>query len=375
MHGSIHLGKIAGISIDLHFTWFIIFALVALGISAGLPRAIPGIDPAVQWTLGLAITLVFFLSLLAHELAHSVVARRLGIGISGITLFIFGGVSRMTSEPQSAEDELKMAIAGPGASAVLGIIFLLLAFAVGKTGGGRAAHFGLYWLGLINLILAGFNLLPGFPLDGGRVLRAIIWSTTDDLQHATYMASVAGQVVAYLLMAAGVFGFFFARVGLFNGLWLVLIGWFLLDAARSSYQQLLLHNALSGVRIKDIMTTDVVTIPPEATVQQAVDDYFLRLNYAAFPVADGHHLRGILTLPHVRQVPREQWPHTRVGDVVEPLDQSGMMRPTADAWDALTAMAGADQGRVLVVEGGELVGIISRTNIMRFLRTKMGLGM
>jgi len=373
MHGSIHLGKIAGISIDLHFTWFIIFAIVVFWIGAGVMSGVPGIQPGVRWAWGVAVALVFFLSLLLHELAHSLVARRLGIGISGITLLIFGGVSRMTSEPQSAKDELKMAIAGPATSMILGAIFLSLSLAVSHSAK-PMVHLGLFWLGLINLVLAGFNLLPGFPLDGGRVLRAIVWSTTGDLRHATYVGSMAGQGVAYLLMAFGVFALFTPK-GFVNGLWFILIGWFLLDAARSGYQQQLLQSALSGVRIKDIMTTDVVTIAPEATVQQAVDDYFLRLNYAAFPVADGHYLRGILTLAHVRQVPREQWADTRVGDVVEPLDQTRMMRPTDDAWDALAAMAGADQGRVLVVDGGELVGIISRTNIMRFLRTKMGLGM
>jgi CBS domain-containing protein len=201
-----------------------------------------------------------------------------------------------------------------------------------------------------------------------------VWAATGDLRHATYIASLGGQAVAYLLMAYGVMTFFMTG-SLADGVWVILIGWFLLDAARAGYQQQVLQSALSGVRVRDIMTANVVTIPPELNLQQAVDEYFLRMNYAAFPVAEGSQLRGILTLPHVRQVPREQWASARAGDVVEPLDQSHLMRPDADAWDALIAMAGAERGRLLVVEGGDLVGIISRTDIMRFMRTKIELGM
>ncbi|HUT73310.1 MAG TPA: site-2 protease family protein [Armatimonadota bacterium] len=376
MHGSIRLGTIAGISIDLHFTWFIIFAVVALVITAGLPGIAPGIPPGLQWGLGIGVALVFFASLVLHELAHSLVAKRLGIGISGITLFIFGGVSRMTSEPKSAGDELKMAIVGPATSALLGVVFLALWVAAVAAGAAPAVRFGLHWLGLMNLFLAGFNLLPGFPLDGGRVLRAIIWSATGDLRHATYIASTAGQGVAYSLMAAGILALFgrIPRIPAANGWLLLVVGWFLLDAARSSYQQQVLRSALSGVRVRDMMTPEVVTVPPDVSLQQAVDEYFLRLNHAAFPVTEGPHLAGMLSLAHVRQVPREQWGHTRVADVVERLDQSHFVRPGDDAWEALAAMAGADRGRLLVVEGTELVGIISRTNIMRFLRTKIELG-
>jgi len=373
MHGSIHLGRIAGISIALHFTWFVIFALVALGISSTLlPRMVPDLDVTQRWALGLGMTLIFFISLLLHELAHSLVAKRLGIGISGITLFVFGGVSRMTSEPETATDELKMAIVGPGTSAALGVVFLVLWWVVGRGGGNQALEFGLRWLGIINLALAGFNLIPGFPLDGGRVLRAIVWGATRDLNHATYIASAAGQGFGYLLIVYGVFSFF-TPAGL-GGLWFILIGWFLLDAARSSYQQQMLQNALSGIRVRDIMSPNVITISPDATLQQSVDEYFLRLHHAAFPVATDYHVSGILSLAHVRQIPREQWPYTRVGEVVEPIQPDDLMSPDADALDALTTMATKDSGRVLVVDGGALVGIISRTDVMRFLRTKMALG-
>jgi Zn-dependent protease/CBS domain-containing protein len=370
MHGSIHLGRIAGISIDLHFTWFIIFALFAVAITSMLPHE----EPGTRWIIGIIVTVLFFVSLLLHELAHSLVAKRLGIGIAGITLFVFGGVSRMTSEPKSASDELKMAIVGPLTSAALGVIFLVLWLWVRASGiGDTTIQVGLMWLGAINIILAGFNLIPGFPLDGGRVLRSIVWGATNDLRHATYVAAVGGQIFAYLLMAYGVYQLLRGMPWL-DGLWPIFIGWFLLDAARAGYQQQLLQSALSGIRVRDIMTQNVVTISPDLSLQQAVDDYFLRLNHAAFPVAQDHHVSGILTLPHVRQVPREQWASTRAIDVVDPIDSSDLMRPDADAWDALTAMATKDSGRLLVVDGGALVGIISRTDIMRFLRTKMTLG-
>jgi Zn-dependent protease/CBS domain-containing protein len=369
MHGSIHLGRIAGISVDLHFTWFIIFALFAVFITSMLPHE----EPRTRWLIGIIVTVLFFVSLLLHELAHSLVAKRLGIGIAGITLFVFGGVSRMTSEPKSAGDELKMAVAGPLTSVILGVIFFALWIWARASGVDKAIQVGLLWLGMINGILAAFNLVPGFPLDGGRVLRAIVWGVTGDLRHATYIAATGGQVFAYLLMAYGVGLFFFGK-GLLAGLWPIFVGWFLLDAARSSYQHQLLQSALSGVRVRDIMTQNVVTIPPELTLQQAVDSYFLRLNHAAFPVAQDHHVSGILTLPHVRQVPREQWPYTRAADVVDAVDPSDFMSPDTDALDALTAMATKDSGRLLVVDGGALVGILSRTDIMRFLRTKMTLG-
>ncbi|UCH35524.1 MAG: site-2 protease family protein [Armatimonadota bacterium] len=381
MQGSIHLGRIAGISIDLHFTWFIIFALVALGISTTvLPRAIPDLEPAARWVLGIGMTIVFFISLLLHELAHSLVAKRLGIGISGITLFVFGGVSRMTSEPKSANDELKVAAAGPLTSALLGVMFLALWFAAKGAAGHDPIQFSLFWLGVINFFLAGFNLVPGFPLDGGRLLRAIIWSATNDLRHATYIAATAGQGFGYLLIGGGVLQILVSiqvlgGQGWENGLWPIFIGWFLLDAARSSYQQQVLQSALSGVRVRDIMTPNVITIPPDLTLQQAVDDYFLRLNHAAFPVADAASILGILTLPHVRRIPRDRWAYTRAADVVEPLQGNDVMRPDADAWEALSTIAGKDSGRLLVADGDELVGIISRTDVMRFLRTKMELGM
>lgn len=371
MSGSIRLGKIAGISIELHFTWFIIFALVALGITLKLPELVPGIETGARWVLGISLTLAFFFCLFLHELAHSLVAKRLGIGIAGITFFVFGGVSRMTSEPKSAGDELKMAAAGPLTSIFLGGLFVAAWYVARLVGASQALVVGLGGLGFINLALAGFNLVPGFPLDGGRLLRAIIWATTGDLQQATYIASTAGQGFAYLLIAFGVFSLF-ARD--WNGLWFILLGWFLLDAARSSYQQQVLRSALSGVRVREIMTSGVITIPPEMTLQQAVDDYFLRMNYAAFPVADGGNIRGILTLPHVRQVPRERWAYTRAIEAIEPMDGNQWMHPDQDAWEALSTMASQGTGRMLVAEHGQLLGIISRTDIMRFLRVKMELG-
>jgi Zn-dependent protease/CBS domain-containing protein len=376
MQGSFRLGRIFGLSIEIHYTWFIVFALVALSLTLGLfPQLFPNLPLWYSWVLGIAVTVLFFGSVLAHEVAHSLVARTQGIEISGITLFIFGGVARMTEEPRKPSAEFKMAAAGPAASIALGVFFWALSYLLQLQGASQPVWVASRWLGYINLVLAAFNLVPGFPLDGGRLLRAALWHFTGDLGRATHIASIGGQVFGYLLMAYGFFNLFARPSGWIYGLWWIFIGWFVVEAARSSYQQMLLRRALSGISVRSIMTPEVTTVSPDITLQELVENYFLRLNYAAFPVTTDGEIRGMVELSHVRQVPREQWASTRVADVVEPLKPSQLLKPSDDAWDALSRMAGTGQGRILVTEGGSLVGIVSRTNVMRLLRTKLELGL
>jgi len=371
MPGSIRLGRILGLDIELHYSWFVVFALFALLATWRLPREFPAMPVGQRWALGVGVTLVFFACLLVHEMAHSLVSRANGIEISGITLFLFGGVSRMTEDPPSAAVELKIAAAGPMASVALAVLFWALK--VMATAGGAAAPLAaaLRDLAFINLALAAFNLLPGFPLDGGRLLRAAIWYFGGSLPRASYVASVLGQGVGYLLMAWG-FVLIFARAWV-GGLWAAFIGWFLVDAARAGHQQVLLRRALSGVPVRAIMSADLALIPAGISIEQAVNDHFLRRHFAAFPVVGQDGLKGLVGLRDIREVPTESWATTPIDQVTRPVGAADILSPNDDSFQALARMAAADTGRLLVMEGGALVGIVSRTDLMRHLRARLEL--
>lgn len=364
---ALRLGKILGIELELDLTWFIILGLVALSYALRLPLILHGLPVAYYWLLGLLIALLLFVSVVLHELAHSVLAKRNGLGISGITLFLFGGVSKLTKEPNSATSELAISVVGPAVSLLLAGIFFLGALlplgAVVKT--------VLGILALINLMLAIFNLLPGLPLDGGRVLRALVWQATGDFSQATRVASYSGQGIGLLLILLGVIAFF--SNGL-SGIWIAFIGWFMVQAAQSSYQQSVLRRMLSGVRVNSVMSSNVTTVPASTNLEELVHDYFLALNYSAFPVVRDGEVVGVVTLADVRQVPREKWPHTPVGEILKPLRSQQVVTPQEDAWEALSRMLADGDGRLLVMSNGHLDGIVSRTNIMRLIRTKMELG-
>jgi Zn-dependent protease/CBS domain-containing protein len=372
MTGSIRLGRILGLEIDLHYSWFIVFALFALIlVTSVFPRQLPGLPAAERWAIGIITALVFFASLLLHEMAHSLVARANGIEISGITLFLFGGVSRIRDEPPSAAVELKVAAAGPATSLGLAAVFAGLRLLAQAGGWGAPVVVALGWLAVINLALAAFNLLPGFPLDGGRLLRAIIWHFTGSLRQASRIASLSGQGFGYLLMAWGFFLIFGGNwVG---GIWAAFIGWFLVDAARSGYQQVIFRRALSGVPVGSIMSTDPAVVPAGISIQEAVDGYFLRLHFAAFPLVGGGEVRGIVGFREIREVPRESWSTTPVEQVARPVGPQDVLSPGDDSWHALARMATTGAGRLLVMEGTSLVGIVSRTDIMRHLRARLEL--
>jgi Zn-dependent protease/predicted transcriptional regulator len=364
---SIRLGKILGIEIEVDYTWFIILALVAFAIARELPGKLEGLPAGFHWLLGIVIALLLFASVLLHELSHSILAKMNGLGIAGITLFLFGGVSKLVKEPRSAFSELQIAIVGPLVSLVLaglfGVAHFLAPGAVLKTIFGLSA--------LINLWLAVFNLLPGLPLDGGRVLRAIIWHLSGSFAKATRIASIAGQGIGFFLVFVGILTLFGNVLG---GLWMAFIGWFLIQAAQSSYQQSILRRLLSGMRVESLMTTDVITIPAETTLEAAVGDYFLAHNYAAFPVLREGEVLGLIRLSDVRQIPRQRWANMTAGEAAPRLRLEQVVAPEEDAWEAMAKMASEGQGRLLVMSEGVLRGIISRSNIMRLIRTKMDLG-
>lgn len=371
---SIKLGRTAGIPINIDLSWFVIFALIVYTLAMFyFPQVDPNLSIAMRWLGGAIAALLLFGSVLLHELMHSIVAIRNGIQIGGITLFIFGGVSKMRSEPQTPEIEFKMAIAGPLTSIALAGIFWALFRFGGVALFGRLGVVIIGYLALINLVLGVFNLLPGFPLDGGRVFRAILWGALDDLDRSTRVASFVGQGFAYLFIVGG---FWFMLLGGFlSGLWLVFIGWFLNNAAQQSYQQVQLRRALSGVDVHRVMTTDFPHVPPDMALNDFVHDYLLKYDYSTFPVTEGDRFLGVVSINEVRDVPRERWQDTRLRDIVKRPDDERIIKCTDDAFDALMHMAEDNARRLLVMCDGKLEGVVTQENIINLVRTKLQLGM
>lgn len=356
MTGSIRLGRLLGIVVQVHVTWFLAVWAIAWSLARGMfPERIPGLPEQIYWTMGFAGALLLFVSVLVHELGHALVARYFRIPTRSITLFLFGGVAQMVREPERPSHELWVALAGPATSLVLAGIF-------------RSAAALMGYLSWVNLLLAGFNLLPAFPLDGGRVLRALLWWLLD-LERATRIATLMGHATAAAFIILGVLAAFTGRP--VDGLWLILVGWFLDQAAGASYQQMLLRHALRGVRVRDIMTPDPVTLDTELTLEEAVAQYFLPRKHGGYPVVYGERLLGILTLHDLKQVPREKWPTTRVREAMTPIARAHTMRPEAPAYEALARMTQAGVGRLLVLDGaGELVGILTRSDLLQVIRLR-----
>lgn len=367
------LGKIAGFEVNIDWSWLIVFFLVIYSLAVYyFPSANPGFGRALDWGMGVVAALLLFGSVLAHELMHSVVARRYGIDIKGITLFIFGGVSRTKGEPETPKVEFYMAIAGPLTSFAIAAVFYAVTY-VGKAAGfPRPAVAITAYLATINLILGAFNLVPGFPLDGGRVLRSALWRWLGSLEMATRYASYVGQGFGYLLMA---FGFSdMLRGAIISGIWLIFIGWFVAGAARSSYEQVLLRQALSGVEVERVMTTDVPTVQPQVTVDDFIHNYLMRHEFACYPVVENEKVKGVVGIDEVRSLPREQWATVTVGEIAQPVEEEIRVGRKDDAWDALLKLATGDTRRLLVMHGGALDGTVSQENILRLVRTKMQLG-
>jgi Zn-dependent protease/CBS domain-containing protein len=370
--GSIRIGSILGISIEINFTWFIIFALVTLSLgTAYFPQQYPDLPAATNFVLGFITSILFFGSVIFHELFHSIVAKLNNLPIRKITLFIFGGVAQMTQEPSNPGVEFKMAVAGPLSSLGLAFIFGLI-WLLGRSIGLSVFIIGpAQYLSWINALLAVFNLLPGFPLDGGRVLRAGLWGWSKDITSATRIAARVGEGFAYLLIFVGFVGVLAGQWGLG---WFILIGWFLQQAAASSYQHVLFERALSSVKVADIMSREVQTVDPDLTLERLVDEYFLRFKFGRFPVVKNGELLGIITLHDIKEVPREEWAAKTAKDILTPLEKALTVRPQDEAVKALTSMAQSEVGHLLVVEDGGLVGLVTRSDIIRLIKVKSELG-
>ncbi len=370
----IPLFSVLGIRVVAHYSWFAIAALIVWALTVGwFPRVLPGRPPTHYVTLGVITAFFFFASVLVHELMHSIVAVRNGIPVKRITLFLFGGVAEILREPSDPATELKVALAGPAVSAAVAAGCWGAVALMGDAPGRPGLQLALAYLAVANTVLLAFNLLPGMPLDGGRVLRAIIWRATGNLRRATRIASSAGQAIAGLIVLAGIAVALFGS-NIWTGLWIILIALFLRQAADTSYRQLLMREALQGVRLASVMTPDAVTAPPDITLSQLIDGYLLRYHFTSYPVISEGRLVGLITIRSIKTVPREKWDTTLVGQAMIPVTSATSLSPDSDIPTALSKMEAAGQSRLPVVgASGELVGIVSRRDITGYLQIRADL--
>jgi Zn-dependent protease/predicted transcriptional regulator len=375
LRGGIPIGKAFGISLRLNYSWFIIFVLITWALTTGyFPTAHPTWGLTTKIAAGIITSLLFFGSVLAHELMHSIVAQHQGLPVQSITLFIFGGVSQIAGEPKRASDEFRMAIAGPLTSLVIGGIFWGIWYWLrGQSGAGEFVGAIAYWLGLINVFLAGFNLIPGFPLDGGRVLRSILWGRSQNLRSATKTASNIGRAIGFIFIFIGIFLIF--QGNWFNGLWLAFIGWFLENAAVGSYRQLALQDMLHGHVASEIMTRDCLTVPANISIERLINEHMLTSGRRCFPVVDDNHVVGLVTIHNVRAIPRDQWNMKTVREAMTPFENLKWIKPDTDLSNVIQILAEDDINQVPVVQDHNVVGMISRDNILSFIDIRSGLGM
>ena len=369
---SITLFRILGFEIKVDFTWIFLAILISWSLAVGFfPIQYPGLSTAMYWSMGIEGAIGLFISIALHELGHSVVARRFGIQIKDITLFIFGGVANMEGEPKKPRDEFYMAIAGPITSGILALIFFALNTAARAALGSVPLLEVLVYLAWMNSILALFNMVPAFPLDGGRVLRAILWDWKKDLRWATRISSAMGSGFGLLLIILGIFAFMSGNV--LGGVWWFMIGIFVRSAAAMSYKQLLLRRALEGEPVSRFMQTEVVGVRPTVTLRNLVEEYVYQYHFKTYPVFDGPRLVGCVTTRGIKSVPKGDWDRLTVSEILEPCSEENSIGPDEDAMVALSRMNRTGRGRLMVVEGGELLGIIALKDLMEFLSLKLDL--
>ncbi len=372
MYHSLHLGKIAGISLEINASWLIILVLLTVSLALGwFPAAVPGLPQGAYWGLGLIAAVLLFVSVLAHELAHSLVANARGLPVKSITLFIFGGVSNLEKEPRTPGSEFQITIVGPLTSLVIAVICWFIHNALLGVSLPAAAVFG--YLAITNALLTVFNLIPGFPLDGGRLLRSILWKATGNLRTATRWATRVGQVIAWLFILAGIWLFFTGNF--LDGLWLGFIGWFLLSSAQAASGQAQLEALFGRTTVGELMNPTPVTVLPGLTIEQLVERCFLPYALRAAPVVQDGQLTGLVSLTDIRRIPREQWGQMPVGQVMVPRERLHVVAPRQPLSDAAELMGRYSIHQVPVVQDGNLLGMISRDAIIRFLEIRRGLGL
>ncbi len=375
LRGGIPIGKAFGISLRLHYSWFIIFVLVTWALTASyFPTEYPTWSLGSRIAAGIITSLLFFGSVLVHELMHSIVSQRQGIPVQSITLFVFGGVSQISEEPKLPKDEFRMAFVGPLSSLVIGGILIGVYFGL-RNSNIFAVQFITaiaYWLGYINLALGVFNLIPGFPLDGGRVLRSLVWWRSNNLRNATKIASNIGRVIGFLFIFGGIW-LVFAGYWI-NGIWFALIGWFLESAAVGSYRQLLMQEMLKGHVASEVMSRDCVLIPPETTINSLVNENILATGRRCFPVVSGSQVVGMMTLNNVRAVPQDRWNQETVRGAMTPFDKLKWVKPDEELSAVLRLLTENDINQVPVVQDNQVVGMVTRESLLNFVNIRSGLG-
>lgn len=379
------LGRVLGINIHVHWSWLLIFYLVTWNLGVVLGSVWPERGGLTTWGTAVVGALLFFGSVLVHEMAHSLVAKRQGIPVRSITLFLFGGVSSIEREPTSPRDEALITVVGPASSLILGFALLWI--------GGMAtadvnmtptapealmADLGagtwlVLWLGLVNVVVGVFNLIPGFPLDGGRLLRAGLWAATGSLRRATKWAARTGQLIGWVLIAVGVARIFGVPVpllggGIIGGLWFVFIGWFLSSAAVQTYRQVVIDDVLEDVPVSRIMRRDPPTVRPDDGLDELVFQHMLGGDDHAFPVVEDDRLVALVTLEDIRKVPKEQWSDRQVRDIMTPIDDLVVVDADTDASEGLRRLTRRDVRQLPVLRGDELVGLFRRRDITLWLQ-------
>jgi Zn-dependent protease/CBS domain-containing protein len=371
MPGSLRIGKIFGIEISIHFSWIIILVLLTWSLAVGwFSQLYPGWSTFTYWLVSLIAALLLFVSVLLHELAHSIVARARGLPVKNITLFVFGGVSNIEKEPGSPGVEFQIAVVGPLTSLLIGGLAYLLFWLLGRSTTPLEAILG--YLAYANVLLGVFNLIPGFPLDGGRVLRSIVWKINGNLRKATQIVTIVGQVIAYLFILLGIWMFFGGN--LIGGLWIGFIGWFLLSSAQSANSEVMLQSMFRGVTVAEVMNTSPMTVPANISLQKLVNEYFLPLGLRSAFVTQADQLAGLITLSDIRHIPREEWEKVPVGHAMIPRERLHIVSPQQSLNDVLPLMAGRDVNQLPVVQDDRLVGVLSRDAIVRYLEVRRSLG-
>jgi len=371
MKAQIKLGRIFGVEIGLHYSWFIIAALITFSLANQFQLNNPRWTSTLRWGLAVVTAVLFFISIVAHELSHALVAKARGLPVRSITLFALGGVAQIEKEAADAKTEFWMGIVGPITSFLIGLLCLGLTLALGWNPPDmphQPVQAILMWLGVINIGLAIFNMIPGFPLDGGRVLRGLLWWITGDARRATTIAARVGQIIAFGMILYGVMQFF-GGAGI-NGLWLAFIGWFLLSASRESHAQMVITEGLRGLRVADVMTSEYTTVDAYTNLQTLAEEHVMRSGRRFFVVTLNGRTEGIITPHEIGEVPRARWPYTTIADVMRPLDRTRTVGPNTPVTEALEVMAREDLNQLPVMTNGALTGLISRAHILQVIQTR-----
>ncbi|MEQ8155951.1 MAG: site-2 protease family protein [Clostridiaceae bacterium] len=367
MKNSFRIGKVKGIEIEVNISWFIVFVLVTYMLATSYFTEIyPDWGPALRWTLGSIMALLLFSSVLLHELSHSLVSIHSGINVSKISLFIFGGIAQMDEEPDEPKKELKIAIAGPAMSLCLSLLFVILTYIFNFVNAPAPVTVVFNYVYSINLILALFNLVPAFPMDGGRILRALIWRHTGKLHSATKVASSLGGKFGYFLILIGII--LVLSGNYINGIWLGFIGWFIHQASKSSYKTTVLSDIFNKIPIREFMTENVIAVENNISVRELVDKYFYKYKFPSFPVKMNEEIMGIVTTESIKKIPVESWDQITVASIITPLDADLIVSPDDIVSDVMAKLFTNTIGRVLVMDEGRLTGIVSRTDILNYIR-------